>query len=75
MNITSNIGDLFENSSSKFPKKIAIITTNAQYTYEQVDLYSQTFSKYLSDIGVKRGDVVAVKMRRSLSMIISIIES
>jgi len=55
------------------PHHTAIIYKNQQCSYAELDHQSTALAKHLQDLGVTRGDFVAIHLARSLELIIAII--
>ena len=55
------------------PHATAIIYNNQQVSYAELDKQSTSLAKYLQNLGVQRGDFVAIHLARSLELIIAII--
>ena len=58
-----NIVSLFEKNVKKQPNKTALILVDGrEWTFREVDEYSNAFAHYLDSQGFQRGDVVAIYM-------------
>src|ERR1700733_8060114 len=57
------------------PDSIALIFGAQQLTYEEVDRRADQFSSYLMNLGIARGDAVAICMERSFEWIIAALGS
>ncbi len=53
---------LFEKSCSAFKDRVAFENMGAQLTYGEVDKLSRDFAAYLQQIGLKKGDRIAIQM-------------
>ncbi len=54
--------DLFEKSCKKFHDRVAFENMGTTMTYGKVDELSKNFAAYLQDIGLKKGDRIAIQM-------------
>ncbi|UPW84182.1 non-ribosomal peptide synthetase [Lysinibacillus sp. Ag94] len=72
--IPQNVGlhNLFEDQASKTPHNIAVTFGDKNITYEELEKKSTCLSKMLKIRGIGRNDVVAIKIERSLDMIIGL---
>ena len=52
--------ELLCQSAENFPQKVAIVCGEKEITYTQLDLLSNQFANALAELGVKKGDHVAV---------------
>ena len=52
--------ELLCQSAENFPQKVAIVCGEKEITYTQLDLLSNQFANALAELGVKKGDRVAV---------------
>jgi long-chain acyl-CoA synthetase len=66
------VNHFLEHSAERFPEKTAIIHQNQRVTYQQLDSMANRLANALLDIGVQRGDRVAVFMDNSVEAVISI---
>jgi len=57
------------------PDSIALISGAQQLTYEEVDRRADQFSSYLINLGIARGDAVAICMERSFDWVIAALGS
>ena len=65
--------DLFLNSVKATPNKRAIVAKNGEYTYKELDIYSNIIANYLKEKGIKNRDFVALKMSRIKEFVPAII--
>lgn len=65
-----NIAHFFEESSGRFPNKIAVVEENASYTFEFIDDLSSKLAHYFIEQGLKSEDIVAVKLPRSARLVV-----
>ena len=65
--------DLFSEQVDKTPDNVAVVFEGASLTYRELDKKSSQLAHYLLAQGVKREDLVAICMERSLEMIIGIL--
>jgi len=65
--------ELFENQAKKTPLATAIRCGNKALTYEELRGRSNRLAHYLKNLGIKKGDRVAVCLPRTLDLVISLI--
>lgn len=58
----SSIVDIFEQSVTKYADKVAFINMGKEITYAELDNYTLQFAAYLQNMGLKKGDAVAIMM-------------
>ncbi|MEO6133649.1 MAG: AMP-binding protein [Ginsengibacter sp.] len=66
------LGEALIFSTRKYPSKIAVISKDVEYSYEQLKDSAESLSHYLVNAGIKRGDRVAIYMDNSWQCIVSI---
>ena len=71
--INKTIVDLFEEQVKLTPNKIAIKYKNFSMTYNELDKKSNQLAHYLQSLGVKRHDIIALRLNKSLEMIVGIL--
>lgn len=64
---------LIKHYAAYTPDTTAIIYSNQQLSYVELDKQSTSLAKYLQNSGVQRGDFVAIHLARSIKLIIAII--
>ena len=57
-----NVADLFANAALCYPDKKALIFGNGSFTYSEMDRIIDALARYLSGIGVSKGDRVSIYM-------------
>ncbi|OAB29609.1 hypothetical protein PMSD_21420 [Paenibacillus macquariensis subsp. defensor] len=67
------IHQLFEEQADQTPKHVAITFEHKQLTYRELNEKANQMARALRKRGVSSGSVVAIKLERSLEMIISIL--
>ena len=67
------IPELFIIEAKKTPLKVAIKYKEEYLSYKELDSKSNQIANYLIERGLKRGDIVAIYMDRSIEMIVSVI--
>ena len=67
------IHEAFARRVSKSPAAIALTEGDRVFSYEQLDALSNAFAGLLTERGVRRGDVVALLMRRSAEMFVAML--
>lgn len=68
----TNIITMFEQIVNKFPDKIAITHNNDTITYSNLNKEINKIANTLRTNGIKQNDVIAIKMERSIKLIIAI---
>lgn len=63
--------ELLRNTAKKYPKKEAIIFYDKKITYKELDTLSDKFATALADMGVKKGDRVALFLANCPQYVIS----
>ncbi len=66
------LNNFLENSSEKFPDKIALVCQGQRLTYQQIDSSSNRIASSLKDFGVERGDRVAIFLENSVEAVLSV---
>jgi len=64
------VNNFLENSAQKYPEKKAVWYQNEWKTYGEIESASNKVANYLRDIGIKRGDRVALLYENSFDYII-----
>ncbi len=68
------ISDIFVGSAKRFPNVVALQHGEDQFTFDQLDQYSNKLANYMSsNNGVQSGDFVAVCLNRSIDLIVSML--
>jgi fatty-acyl-CoA synthase len=62
-------GAILDNVVKKNPKKVALIFGRKQVTYQELNDQVNTIAKGLIDLGVKKGDIIAIWMTNRLEWI------
>ena len=57
-----NVCDIFQETVRKHKEKVAFVFEDKQWTFEQVERFSNKVANYFQSLGYKRGDVVALFM-------------
>ncbi|MFY0632153.1 MAG: AMP-binding protein, partial [Flavobacteriaceae bacterium] len=65
--------DLFKSQVASNPNNIALVYENHSLSYGDLDHRSSVLAKELTSKGVKKGDLVAISMNRSMEMIVGIL--
>src|ERR671919_884335 len=65
--------DLLYNSVARDPQKAAVVDGDAEYTYEELELQSDSLGAALAETGVGRGDRVGVYMEKSWEAIVAML--
>lgn len=67
-----NILQLFQEQVKRNPENTALICRGKQLTYREVDEKSDQLAAFLTEKGVRKEDIIALKLHRSLDLIIGI---
>lgn len=70
---TDSVVSLFEKQVSSTPNNIAVCFEDKTLTYIQLNEKANQLSHFLVSSGIKNGDIVALRLNKSLEMIISIL--
>jgi long-chain acyl-CoA synthetase len=65
------LGDLLRETAQKNPERKAIIFLDSVITYKQLDDYVDRFATALHNLGLKKGDVVAMMLPNSYQFVIT----
>ena len=65
--------ELFEEQVKKTPNNIAVVFKGTQLTYKELNERANSLAHHLRSHGIGRNDVVALRLDKSLEMIISIL--
>lgn len=65
------LGEALIFSAGNYPTKIAVISKELEYTYEQLKTSAESLSHYLVNAGIKKGDRIAIYMDNSWQCIVS----
>jgi len=65
------LAEILDETAARYPDKTAIIFLNTPYTYRQLKKWVDSFAAALSDLGVKKGDVVGVRLPNSVHFVIT----
>jgi long-chain acyl-CoA synthetase len=65
------LGDMLRDTARRYPERKAIIFLDSVITYKQLDDYVDRFATALHDLGLKKGDVVAMMLPNSHQFVIS----
>jgi carnitine-CoA ligase len=68
---TLTLPDFLTDSVKRLPQKNLIEFQNRALTYEEVGTLSDRFAKFLQDVGVTKGDRVAIKLANSPEFVIA----
>jgi acyl-CoA synthetase (AMP-forming)/AMP-acid ligase II len=60
-----NVAELLYRNARKYPDKEAIVFKDLRFNYREIDQLSNQFANALIDLGIKKGDKVALMMRNS----------
>jgi len=65
------IHHFLENSADRYPDKEAVVHGNNRYSYVEIENQSNRLANWLIDIGISKGDRVAILLRNSFEYIIT----
>lgn len=65
-----NLKQMLEKSTEQYSAKIAIISDNRRLSYAELDGESNKVSNYLTKIGIKKGDCIAILLTNSLEYVV-----
>lgn len=66
------VRDFLENSSDRLPDKVCLICEGQQLTYQQVEEKANQLANRLIELGIKRGDRVALFLPNSIDLVVAI---
>ena len=66
------VRDFLEQSADRLPEKIALVCDGQRLTYREVDQLADRVANALLDLGVKRGDRVAIFLQNSVETVTGI---
>lgn len=67
------LGELFEKQVEATPDSIALIFESEKITYRELNNKANQLAWRLRDIGINRGDLVAIILNRSIEMVVAIL--
>ncbi len=70
---TERIETIFLKQAVIYPKQVAIMHCKDKITYSELNLISDYLAKELTKNGVQKGNIIAILMQRSISMIVTIL--
>lgn len=65
------LGDMLRETAQRYPERKAIIFLDSVITYKQLDDYVDRFATALNDLGLKKGEVVAMMLPNSHQFVIA----
>ena len=68
-----SVHELFESQVARAPDAVAVTDDVDRLTYRELNARANRLARYLQKIGVRRGDIVAIAIERSLAMVIATI--
>jgi amino acid adenylation domain-containing protein len=68
-----NIARLFEERVREFPEAVAVRHGDERITYRQLDAWSGSLAVRLREMNVRKGDIVALFLERSVRMVVSML--
>jgi long-chain acyl-CoA synthetase len=65
------VGEIFDETAKKYPKNTAVIFLDTKVTYKQLLPWVDSFATALAEMGVKKGDVVGLRLPNSIHYVIA----
>ena len=65
------IGEIFDETARKYPNNTAVIFLDTKVTYKQLLPWVDSFATALAEMGVKKGDVVGLRLPNSIHYVIA----
>ena len=69
----NTIAGLFFSNADKYPEKLAIWCDGDEMTYRELSDFVSQYANYLTNRGVKRGDIIGIPMNNSIESVALII--
>jgi amino acid adenylation domain-containing protein len=69
----STIAELFSQQAARTPDAIAVVATDHQLSYRELDQHSNRLAFHLQSLGVKLDTLVGVSMGRSATLVVSLL--
>jgi len=66
------VNDFLENNAERFPNKVALVCDGKRLTYAQIEERANQVANGLLDMGVQRGDRVAIWLPNSVETVVAI---
>lgn len=60
-----NVAEMLYSNARKYPEKEAIVFKDLRFNYREMDHLSNQFANALINLGIKKGDRIAIMMRNS----------
>ncbi len=70
---TRRIDELFEEQASQQPEAVAVIASDRQLTYGELNAYAERIARRLRAVGVRRGDRVALLLEGSWAFVAAVL--
>lgn len=71
--LNTTVVDLFESQVEKTPENIAIVYDGKELTYKELNEKANSLAHYLLDNGTQKNDIIAIRIDKSLEMVIGIL--
>jgi len=68
-----SVHQIFEEQAEKYPNKIALVHKEQSLTYRELNEKSNQLAHYLIEKGLKKGNIVALLLDRSIEIIVGIL--
>ncbi|MFP2934485.1 non-ribosomal peptide synthetase, partial [Pyxidicoccus sp. 3LG] len=69
----TSLAQLFTQQAKQAPEALALVFGDAQLTYAQLDTQSNQLANYLLTLGVQAGSRVAVRLERSVDLVVGLL--
>ncbi|HDK27848.1 MAG TPA: AMP-dependent synthetase, partial [Candidatus Atribacteria bacterium] len=66
------VNHFLENSAQRLPEKVCLVFKDKRFTYAEIDKVSNQLAHTLIELGIKRGDRVAIYIENSPEVVISL---
>jgi amino acid adenylation domain-containing protein/non-ribosomal peptide synthase protein (TIGR01720 family) len=71
--VTFTLQQLFEKQVEKTPKNIAVVNRTQNLTYQQLNQKANQLARYLQNLGIEKGEFVAILKQRDADFLIAIV--
>ncbi len=65
------LGEIFDATAKRYPDKTAVIFLGRRYSYGRISAWVDSFATALYEMGVRKGDVVAVRLPNSVHFVVT----
>ncbi len=67
----STVRELFLSSVKNFPDKTAVVEDNKRISYRELGSMVDSFSSFLTSMGINKGDTVAILLPNSIEFVVA----